>query len=264
MSFVRYLVFVYLLLVSSLLPAQPMPGAAVERIVTREGVSVPVFAYWQANALASVVLFSGGKGGYGKIGEDGWPSGGNFLIRTGKHWATFPFNVIMVGRPSDGLDLSNGNIRTGEAHALDNEAIFKFVKSRSPQPIWVVGTSMGTISAVAAAIHDRDRFVSGLVLSSSIVSYRVPGAVSKQALEKITVPTLIVHHENDACWACQPYEVRNIVRGLSGVPIKKAIFVSGGSGVTGNTCEPLHHHGFVGQQNETVDQIAGWIIKPKE
>jgi len=59
----------------------------VQRIATRAGVDVPIYAYWRDDAVASVVLFSGGAGGYGQIGADGWPTGGNFLIRTGKRWA---------------------------------------------------------------------------------------------------------------------------------------------------------------------------------
>lgn len=170
----------------------------------------------------------------------------------------------MVGRPTDGIDLSLGNIRTGDQHAADNVAIFKDIKLKSHLPIWVVGTSMGTISAAAAAIRDSENLISGVVLTSSIVSYKVPGAVPKQNLEKIRVPTLILHHEDDACWACQPYEARNISSALANAPIKKTIFVTGGFGATGNPCEPMHHHGFVGMQDEAVDIIAAWIIKPTQ
>lgn len=236
----------------------------VRRIATREGVSVPIFTYWRTDALVTVVLFSGGGGGYGPIGEDGWPAGGNFLIRTGKHWASHPFNLVMVGRPTDRIDLSDGNVRVGGEHAADNVAIFKAIKLRSKLPIWLVGTSMGTISATASAIQDTENLVSGIVLTSSIVAYKIPGAVPKQNLEKIRVPTLVLHHEDDACWACRAYEAKNIVGALTNAPIKKAIFVSGGSGASGNPCEPLHHHGFVGMQDQAVDLAAAWILNPTE
>ena len=238
--------------------------AEVQNIATREGVTVPLFTYWRADAVASVVLFSGGGGGYGKIGEDGWPTSGNFLIRTGRHWSQYPFNLIMVGRPSDGIDLALGNVRVGPKHGADNVAIFKAIKLKSPLPIWVVGTSMGTISAAAATINDTENLVSGVVLTSSIVAYKVPGAVPTQSLEKIHVPALIVHHENDACGSCRPDEAKNIGRALNNAPIKKTIMVIGGSGATGNPCEPMHYHGYVGIQDETVDRIATWILHPAE
>jgi len=264
----RALLFFAALACCSVLRAQeaaPEPAAgAVERVATRPGVSVPIYAYWQAAARATVVLFSGGAGGYGPIGADGWPAGGNFLIRTGKHWAGYPFNLVMIGRPSDGIDLSLGGVRIGKLHAADNLAVFKAIKERSPLPIWVVGTSMGTISATAAAIADDEGLIAGLVLTSTIAAYKVPGAVPRQDLEKIRVPTLIVHHDGDACWACSPHEVKKIAGELTNAPIKRTFFVSGGEGAAGDPCEPMHHHGFVGVREKTVDLIARWILAPQE
>ncbi len=208
MNIFRVLPWVVTLLFTSYLHAQEVGKGEVLRVDTREGVNVPIFTYWRSDAVATLVLFSGGAGGYGQIGEDGWPTGGNFLIRTGKHWASHPFNVVMVGRPTDGIDLSSGSVRTGDSHAADNVAIFKAIKLKSQLPIWVVGTSSGTISAAAAAIQDSENLISGVVLTSSVVAYKIPGAVPKQNLEKFRVPTLVLHHEDDACWACRPYEGR--------------------------------------------------------
>jgi pimeloyl-ACP methyl ester carboxylesterase len=244
--------------------APAVSAGQVERIATREGVSVPIYTYWQAAAAATVVLFSGGGGGYGQIGADGWPASGNFLIRTGKHWAGYPFNIVMVGRPSDGIDLSLGAVRIGKLHAADNLAIFKAIKRNSPLPIWLVGTSMGTISAAAAAIADSDNLLAGLVLTSAITAYKVSGAVPRQDLERIRLPTLVLHHDSDACWACQPSEAKQLAGQLKNAPIKKTIMVSGGSGATGNPCEPMHYHGYVGMQEATVDRIAAWILAPAE
>lgn len=237
---------------------------AVQRIATRPGVGVPIYAYWRPKAVATVVLFSGGGGGYGKIGADGWPSWGNFLIRMGRHWASHPFNVVMVGRPSDGLDLSLGRVRTGDEHAADNAAVFRAIRATDPAPLWVVGTSMGTISAAAAAIRDDGNLIAGVVLTSSIVNYKMPGAVPTQELDRVRVPTLIVHHAQDACWACRPHEVGNIAAALLNAPVKQTHFVSGGAEPTGNPCEPMHYHGFVGMQEQVVDFIAAWIIRPAE
>lgn len=242
--------------------AQEAPAGHVERVATRDAASVPLYTYWRDDAVATIVLFSGGGGGYGQIGADGWPGGGNFLIRTGKRWATHPFNIVMVGRPSDGIDLSLGWVRTGEKHMVDTIAILKYIKLKSQLPIWTVGTSMGTISVAAAAIQDRENLISGVVLTSTILAYKIPGAVPKQRLDAIRVPTLIVHHNNDACWACSPFEAIGLENALKHAPAKKTIMVTGGIGVTGDPCEPMHHHGYVGQQDEVVNLIAAWIINP--
>ena len=263
----RILILLFAFAWCGLLHAQETGVGEVQRVATREGVSVPIYTLWRKGAVATVVLYSGGGGGYGRIGEDGWPSSGNFLIRTGKHWATHPFNLVMVGRPTDGIDLSFGGVRAGEQHAADNSAIFKTIKQKSALPIWLVGTSMGTISATAAAIRDsesRENLVAGVVLTSSITAYKIPGAVPKQRLEKIRVPTLVLHHEEDACQICQAHEAKQIANELKNAPIKKTILVNGGTGATGNPCEAMHYHGFIGMENGTVDLIAAWIIHPTE
>ena len=260
----RRLALLLALAASNPLYAQEPPAGTVQRIQTRDNVSVPIYTLWRDGAIATVVLFSGGGGGYGQIGEDGWPGSSNFLIRTGKRWASHPFNIVMIGRPSDAIDLSLGAIRIGEKHTADTMAILREIKTRHPQPIWLVGTSMGTISATSASIQDQENLVAGLVLSASIVAYKTPGSLFQQSLEKILVPTLVVHHELDACSACRPDEAGKLASALSHAPIRKTLMLRGGSGASGNPCGPLHHHGFIGMENETVDLIAAWIIKPTE
>ena len=89
-----------------------------------------------------------------------------------------------------------------------------------------------------------------------------PEAVPKQDLERIKVPVLVLHHAKDACTLCQPHEVPAILRGLKNAQTKKEIMVSGGENPTGNVCEALHWHGFIGMEREAVDLMANWIKAP--
>ena len=139
--------------------------------------------------------------------------------------------------------------------------VLEFVKQKADVPVWLVGTSRGTVSATAAAIKLQGE-MAGVVLTSSVVSYKKPGAVPRQDLDRIKVPVLVLHHAKDACPLCQPHEVPAILRGLKNAPIKKEIMVSGGGNPTGNVCEALHWHGFIGAERETVDLIANWIKAP--
>jgi len=239
--------------------AEFQPGNVVE--VASRGVSVPIYTVWRKNAVATVVLYSGGGGGYGQIGADGWPDSQNFLIRSARLFAAHPFNLVLVGRASDVPDL-DGTTRIGDNHDQDNQAIFRAIKSVSVAPIWLVGTSMGTISVAAAAIRDGGRNLAGIVLTSSVTGYRISGAVPTQDLEKIRVPVLVLHHERDACKVCTPYEARNIADALKNAPLKKTLLVDGGSGASGNACGPLHHHGYIGMEKQAVDLIAAWIENP--
>ena len=231
----------------------------VEQVKTR-GVFLPIYTVWNKNAVATVVLYSGG-GGYGKIGVDGWPGSMNFLIRSAKLFAEHPFNVVLVGRATDVLSL-DGPTRIGDDHDLDNRAIFQEIKSKSAAPIWLVGTSMGTISVTAAATRDIGSNIAGIVLTSSVTAYRIKGAVPTQELAKIKVPVLVLHHERDACKVCSPYEAKDIAGALKNAPVKKTVLVSGGDGASGDPCEALHHHGFIGIEQEAVDLIANWVMHP--
>jgi pimeloyl-ACP methyl ester carboxylesterase len=240
--------------------AVEIPRGGVERVQTR-GVVVPIYTVWKDGAVATLVLYSGGGGGYGAIGEDGWPGSKNFLIRSARLFAAYPFNIVLVGRAADVQNL-DGPARIGDDHEQDNRAIFHAIKAKSAAPIWLVGTSMGSISVTAAAIRDNEHEIAGIVLSSSVTSYRIRGALPTQDLDKITVPVLVVHHENDACKLCTPYEAKGIAGSLKNAPIKKTVLVDGGGEPSGDPCEPMHYHGYIGMEKEVVDLIAAWIRNP--
>ena len=257
---IAILLVLFSLTCSNAAHAQEITRGSVTRIATRD-VSVPVYAVWRENALATLVLYSGGSGGYGRIGENGWPASGNFLIRSAQLFAAHPFNVIMVGKPTD-LDDLDGIVRTGDKHNQDNQAIFRHIRSVNSAPIWLIGTSMGTISATAAAIADGGHNVAGVVLTSSVTRFRIQGAVRMQALDKINVPVLVVHHRHDACKACTPYEAEGIAGDLRNAPVKKTVLVDGGSNPTGDPCGAMHYHGYIGMEKEVVDLITAWILNP--
>ena len=229
------------------------------KVPTREGVATTLF--WEAapDAKATVFLFPGGAGGFGKV-QEGKATGQNFLVRSEPYFIANGFNVAIFGRPSDSQDLDYAD-RISEIHMADVRKVLEVVKRQADVSVWIVGTSRGTISAAAAAINLPGE-MAGVVLTSSVVSYKKPGAVPKQNLERIKVPVLVLHHAKDACPLCQPFEVPAILRGLKNAPVKKEIMVSGGENPTGNVCEALHWHGFIGMEREAVDLISNWIKAP--
>lgn len=231
----------------------------VFKVPTRDGVTTTLFWEPAPDAKATVFLFPGGAGGFGKV-EAGKATGLNFLVRSEPHFIASGFNVAIFGRPSDSQDLDYAD-RISETHMTDVRKVLEFVKRKADVPVWMVGTSRGTISATAAAINLPGE-MAGVVLTSSVVSYKKPGAVPKQDLEKIKVPVLVLHHAKDACQWCLPHEVPGILRGLKNAQIKKEIMVSGGENPTGNVCEALHWHGFIGMEREAVDLMANWIKTP--
>jgi len=230
------------------------------KVPTRPDVSTTLF--WEARdgAKATVFLFPGGAGGFGKI-ENGKPGGQNFLVRSTQHFLDAGFNVAIFGRPDDTPDLENAE-RISERHMTDVRAVLEFVQTQSALPVWIVGTSRGTVSAAATAINVRNAGIAGLVLTSSIVIRKLPGNVPGQNLSAIRVPVLVLHHARDACFACRPYEAPAILDGLTNAPVKKLILADGGAEPSGDACGASHWHGFIGMEKQAVDSIAGWIGNP--
>jgi hypothetical protein len=252
------------LLVAHAACAQPGAGGQTYRVEVRPGVQLPYFAAWRDDAVATVVLFSGGAGGMGRLAPGAaWPGSNNFLVRTAPLFAQHPFNIVIMGRASDTHDLDLAT-RTGATHLADNQAVLRAVRQHSSVPIWVVGTSRGTVSAAELAIHDDEHLVSGLVETSSILAPGATGALPSLELARIQVPTLVVHHEHDACRLCPPGAVDAVVSGLANAPIKARRLVAGGEDqAQGNPCEALHNHGYHGIEPQVVELIAEWIVQPR-
>ena len=92
-----------------------------------------------------------------------------------------------------------------------------------------------------------------------MVSFKKPGAIPRQSIARIQLPTLVVHHKRDGCVHCQPHEVGNILNGLTGTRYKQLLWVDGGHSPVGDPCAGQHFHGFINYEQETVAGILAWM-----
>ena len=228
--------------------------------IGRANAHLPIYVMTQPQATATLVLLPGGDAGTGKLVE-GQPTSKNFLVRSRALFAAQQFNVIVVFRASD-LQRLDYDYRVSPTHVQELAEVVRHAKQLSDAPVWLVGTSRGTVSGTAATIAWPQGTVQGLVLTSSVTSNKI-GAIATQAIGKLAVPTLVVHHQQDACKICLPQEAARITDGLKSAPIKKFIMVQGGSDPVGDPCDALHWHGFINHEKETVQQIAHWIKSPQ-
>lgn len=255
------LIALRLLLASALFAAaSAQAGGTVHRIETRPGIATTIFWEPAEPARATVLLLPGGDGGFGKV-EDGRPTSRNFLVRSVPFFLARGLNVAIFGRPSDsnGLDYAD---RISEAHLEDIRGALEFARQRSAAPIWLVGTSRGTVSATAAALR-WPALAQGLVLSASVVDRRKPGAVTTQDLGAIRMPVLVLHHSRDACGVCRPEDVPEIVKRLTQSRVRSLVMLDGGAEPRGDPCAALHWHGFVGLEEKAVGVMADWIDNPR-
>jgi len=220
---------------------------------------LPTYVMSNTKAIATLILLPGGDAGTGKIVE-GKPTSGNFVSRTRDVFFASNFNVIVVYRATDLSALDYG-YRVKD-HVSEIAKVVSYAKQQFGKPVWLVGTSRGTVSGTAAAIALGENDVQGLVITSSVTSKKT-GAIATQNIGNLKIPMLVVHHKNDACKICVPYEASRITADLKSSPVKKFIMIEGGSDPEGDPCEAKHWHGFINYETETVKIITDWIKNPQ-
>lgn len=231
-------------------------------IPTRPGVTQRLLVLAPPSPRAAVILFAGGHGGL-QIAPDGafgWGKG-NFLIRSRQLFVEQGMLTVVIDAPSDRLSPPYlAGFRQGPAHAADVQAVIAWVRQQSGLPVWLVGTSRGTqsIAAVATRLSRADG-PDGLVLTSTILTDPKAPAVPAMALDKLSIPVLVAHHELDGCSHCAFSEMPNLMQKLDALPRKQLLSFRDGIS-RGDPCEAMAYHGFNGIEAEVVGQIAGWVL----
>ena len=153
------------------------------------------------------------------------------------------------------------DFRTSAAHAKDIKHVIFELKRIMDIPVWLIGTSMGTVSAANAAARLKEGGPDGLVLTSTVTkeSRQISETVNSVRLKDIRVPTLVVHHKQDGC-VVTPYELAvALMRSLTQTPKKELLTFVGGDLSVSDPCEAMSYHGFLGLDVEVVVAIASWI-----
>jgi dienelactone hydrolase len=231
-------------------------------IPTRPGVTQRFLYLAPESPQASVILFAGGHGGLQILPTGGFKWGEtNFLVRTRQLFVKNGLSVAVVDAPSDRQAAPFlGGFRQKPEHVADIKAVIAWLKQQANVPVWLVGTSMGTLSAafIATQVRPGDGGPDGLVLTSTIMSLEGGRPVPAMPLQNVAVPVLVVHHEKDGCKLCAYAQIPGLMEKLSSTPKKELMTFKGGEN-RGDPCEAFAYHGFNGLEKEVVAKIAEWI-----
>ena len=223
------------------------------------------------NAQIALVLLVGG-GGHLDLDGKGCPRAlrGNSLVRSLPHFQSVGLATVLVDAPSDhpGEDGLKG-FRMTPQHADDLGKVIADARKRTGLPVWIVGTSRGSISAANAATRlTGPAAPDGVVLTSAITSGGPGGqkpwaaqTVFDLKLEAIRVPVLVVGHAADKCPRTPAGLMGGITARTNGAR-EEVVKVTGGSGgaPTGlEACQGKTPHGFLGQEGEVASGIARFI-----
>jgi len=271
----RALLALALLIASGAAPAAAgfLPGAPGRTVdlPTRSGVTVRYAAFAPDQAPAAIaILFVGAEGVLNLPHEVAgtWGQNGNFLVRIRENLRRRGFYVAIPDAPSDhshGL----GSYRTTGGHAADIAAVIADVRRRAPGvPVWLIGTSMGTISAADGASRLQGaQGPDGLVLTSTVSRTGSnprggpPADVFDVDLTAVRVPTLITYHRADSCEFVTPVDGARMLSKLERAPRKEIMMFEGGDPPRSTACEALAAHGYYGIEGKVADAIADWILQ---
>ena len=242
-------------------------GQASQKVVdlpSRPGVSERMLVLSPPTPKAAVVLLAGGHGGLQMFANGSMKWGeGNFLVRTRQMFADQGLLVVVLDAPSDRQSAPFlGGFRQTAEHAADLKSVIAWLRESAKVPVWLVGTSRGTQSAafVATQLGGLDG-PDGLVLTSTILSDDRGRPVPAMPLDRLRIPVLVVHHEQDGCAHCAFADLPALMAKLDKAPKKELLAFKGGT-TRGDPCEAFAYHGFNGLERDVVQQIAAWITAP--
>ena len=183
------------LLIACLVALIAIPVHAAETVLTltpRPGSSFRVLTDRPARPVGSVILLAGGSGVL-DLGDDGRMGGmsQNHVVRTRKAYVRAGYAIFV---PDMAGDLRNTSAyRFGAAHATDLAAVVAAARAVGG-PVFVIGTSRGSVSVVALFTRQNGPLPDGVVISSGTLmdNGRMRGAASAGDLGRIRVPVLLL------------------------------------------------------------------------
>lgn len=212
-------------------------------------------------ARATVVLMAGGNGlldldATGTITD----ATGNFVIRTADLFLRRGLNVVMAdSTPAHPGGLTQA-IRLSATHAAELQGFINAAFNRWGKPVWVVGTSNGSISAVTAGgFLPALAGLSGVVLTSTVTVLQPANQPTFNLYaSRITVPALVVWHRDDHCVISPPVGSAALF-GFIPSASKASLTFAGGHSVATDPCGAFSEHGYAGIEDKVVKGIAGFI-----
>jgi hypothetical protein len=253
-------ILVAVILLASVL-ASPGRTEELVSLSTRSGVTQSFYLTKPGvPPVASLILFTGSGGKLIDYGP-ARPNQGNFLVRSRDLFVARGFIVAVIDAPSDQPG-GMSEFRVGADHRGDIAAVIAYLRQVAPIPVWLVGTSRGTLSAANGATLAAGG-PDGLVLTSSVTrrSKRETSTVYDAEPSDVKVPTLLVHNRDDACGVCPFSDIPDLLSRFKNAPRKELIAFAGGDPSISQACEALSRHGYLGIEDKVVTAIADWVTQ---
>lgn len=182
--------------------------------------------------------------------------GGNFLVRSRRHWLDAETLVVVVDAPSDHWSDFSQAFRSTARYGHDVAALLAEVGKRYDVEDWTfVGTSEGSVSAAQAA-RMNPALARRVILTASLFQPNRTGVgLSSVDFGALKSTLLWVHHADDPCRSTPYHAARQYAQRTRSA----LITVRGGGPASGHPCMARTEHGFIGVEPQTVAAMLAWI-----
>jgi alpha/beta superfamily hydrolase len=188
---------------------------------------------------------------------------GNFLIRARQHLINNELATLVVDCRSDSGDYCSSSYQASLMRYQDVAQLVQLVKQMKPsiKNVWIVGTSMGTVSSSFMSTYEPYIY-NGAIHTASITepysrnSYRELGGFD---YKKSKIPQIFIHHRDDPCHLTT-YSGAKSITDKFGLAL---VTVTGSSNTSGPACNAFTEHGFRGKEKEVMTAIQKIISTGK-
>jgi hypothetical protein len=206
---------------------------------------------------AVIVMLPGGSGDIGLRRDGDVRHDDNFVVRTRELWTAQGYAVVIP----DTVDRANlRGLRSSPEYARLVDGLIGFAHEQVGAPVFLLGTSQGSIAAMNGAAHAPHGSLAGVILTESVSvmggSHETVFDADPQA---VRVPALVVANQDDRCDVAPPAMASKIAAAMSRSPDVKVATVSGGVTRSPKDCGSLTPHGYYGIENQVVSLIDGWM-----
>ena len=221
------------------------------------GVRQRVLYLSPVKPVASIVMLPGGAGDIGLKTDGDISHGDNFVVRTREVWVQHGYAVIIP----DTIDQANlRGHRSSPEYAAVVVQLADFARSQTSAPVFLVGTSQGSIAAMNGAAQAPPGLISGVILTESVSVIGGSGeSVFSAAPEQVRVPALIIANRADRCDVAPSEDASRIAAAMKNSPDVRVEYVDGGITRSPRACGSLTPHGYYGIETQVIDTVVQWM-----
>ena len=203
-------------------------------------------------------MLPGGAGDIGLEKDGNLEHGHNFVVRTRGLWNRQGYAVFIPDT------INHANLRgerSSPAYAHLVEALVTFAHEQGTGPVFLLGTSQGSIAAVNGAAHARPGSIAGIVLTESVSVMGGSGeTVFSAEPQQVRVPVLVVANQDDTCTVAPPQNAQKIAESMTARQDVHVLMVSGGIARARKDCGSLSPMGYFGMEDQVVANISAWLV----